>query len=167
MKSFLTPEQRQSLKLAHRQTSQRRVADRIKVVLLADQGESIPQIAKFLLINKETAYLHLKDYRKSGKLQLQSGGSEGKLTHAQSLELCAVLVDCEVSDVSVAIEQAQTRFGVTFSISGMTNWLKRYGFSFKKVSPSPPKQTPKRKPNLSTAIPSLPSNCRQMKWCFS
>lgn len=50
----------------------------MKVVLLADQGESFAEIAKFLFIDEQTARRHLQDYFDNDKLGGSSGGSEGK-----------------------------------------------------------------------------------------
>ena len=45
----------------------------MKVVLLADQGESFTEIAKFLFINEQTARRHLQDYFDNDKLGGQAG----------------------------------------------------------------------------------------------
>ena len=62
MQTFLTTSQRTSLKLAHRSERDRKIGDRMKVVLLCDQGESLAVIAKFLFIDEQTARRHMQDY---------------------------------------------------------------------------------------------------------
>jgi hypothetical protein len=87
MQDFLSAIQRSTLKSAHRIERDRKIGDRMKVVLLADQGESFAEIAKFLFIDEQTARRHLKDYFDNDKTGGSSGGSEGKLTHEQAARL--------------------------------------------------------------------------------
>jgi DNA-binding NarL/FixJ family response regulator len=54
MSEFLTPQEKESLKKKHRQEKNRRVADRIKAVLLADKGWSYRQISEALLLDEQT-----------------------------------------------------------------------------------------------------------------
>jgi DNA-binding NarL/FixJ family response regulator len=59
MQDFLSASQRSSLKSAHRMERDRKIGDRMKVVLLADQGESFAEIARFLFIDEQTTRRHL------------------------------------------------------------------------------------------------------------
>ena len=111
----------------------------MKVVLLCDQGESIAVIAKFLFIDEQTVRRHLHDYIDSEKLSISSGGSVSKLDPAQTAKLIATLKDSDVTNVQAVVQNVKGLFGVEFSISGMTDWLKRNDFSFKKVSRPQPK----------------------------
>ena len=142
MQSFLSASQRSSLKLAHRMERDRKIGDRLKVVLLADQGESFAEIAKFLFIDEQTARRHLRDYFDNDKTGGSSGGSEGKLTPEQAARLRAILVTCDVPTAQTAVEKAKDLFSIKFSLSGMTDWLKRNLFSFKKSEPAPAKADP-------------------------
>ena len=139
MQDFLSASQRSSLKSAHRMERDRKIGDRMKVVLLADQGESFAEIARFLFIDEQTARRHLKDYFDNDKTGGSSGGSEGKLTQEQADRLRAILVTCDVPTAQTAVEKAKSLLGITFSLSGMTDWLKRNRFSFKKSEPTPAK----------------------------
>lgn len=139
MQDFLSASQRSSLKSAHRMERDRKIGDRMKVVLLADQGESFAEIARFLFIDEQTARRHLKDYFDNDKTGGSSGGSEGKLTQEQADRLRAILVTCDVPTAQTAVEKAKSLLGITFSLSGMTDWLKRNRFSFKKSEPAPAK----------------------------
>jgi hypothetical protein len=80
MKDFLSASQRSSLKSDHRMERDRKIGDRMKVVLLADLGKRFSKIAKFLFIDEQTARRHLKDYFDNDKTGGSSGGFEGKLT---------------------------------------------------------------------------------------
>jgi hypothetical protein len=147
MKKFLTAEQRADLKTVHQTERDRKKGDRIKVVLLNDQGERMGQISRFLLIDEQTVRNHLKDYFENDKLDGSSGASSGKLSAAQALKLRAILVDSDVPTAQVAVQIAKRFLGVEFSISGMTSWLKRYFFLSKRANPYLPKPTHWRNQN--------------------
>ena len=142
MQKFLTTSQRSSLKLVHRSEHDRKIGDRMKVVLLCDQGESFAVIAKFLFIDEQTARRHLRDYFESKKLSGESGGSAGKLNPKQAIQLKASLVASDVVSAQSVVQKVKGLFGVKFSLSGMTDWLKNNDFSFKKSQPAPAKADP-------------------------
>lgn len=60
MKNFLTPLEQNELKTRHRAEKNRRDADRIKAILLSDQGWTYRDIAQALLLDDETImrYVH-------------------------------------------------------------------------------------------------------------
>ena len=120
----------------------RKIGDRMKVVLLADQGESFAEIAKFLFIDEQTARRHLRDYFDNDKTGGSSGGSEGKLSQEQAARLRAILATCDVPTAQTAVEKVKGLFNIKFSISGMTHWLNRNRLSFKKSEPAPAKADP-------------------------
>lgn len=142
MQKFLSTSQRAALKSAHKIERDRKIGDRMKVVLLADQGESLAEIAKFLFIDEQTARRHLKDYFDNDKLEGSSGGSEGKLSPEQAVQLRAILGASDVPGAKFVVQKVKDLFGLTFSVSGMTDWLKRNDFSFKKSEPAPAKADP-------------------------
>jgi transposase len=142
MQTFLTPSERTSLKLAHRSERDRKIGDRMKVVLLCDQGESFAVIAKFLFIDEQTARRHMQDYFNDKKLDGSSGGSVGKLSTEQATQLSARLIAGDMVSAQSVVQIAKSLFGVKFSLSGMTDWLKNNDFSFKKSQPAPAKADP-------------------------
>lgn len=142
MANFLTRKQRTKLLVEHNAERDRKVADRLKAVLLADEGEPFPQIARVLFVDEQTVRRHVRDYLVDKKKDNGSGGSGGFLTIEQAANLRAVLAECEVPTAQTAIEKAKGLFGRKFSLSGMTDWLKRNGFSFKRNEPCPAKADP-------------------------
>ncbi|MFT7116523.1 MAG: DNA-binding NarL/FixJ family response regulator [Rhodoferax sp.] len=86
VQKFHNISQRSALKFAHKMERDRKIGDRMKVVLLTDQGESLADIARFLFIDEQTARRHLKDYFDNDKLGGSSGGSEEKLSSEQTAE---------------------------------------------------------------------------------
>lgn len=89
--NFLTDSERQQLKIQHRGERDGRVRDRIKAILLYDEGWSPKEIAKVLLISDESIRQHVDEYKASKKLCPESGGSKEKLSKTQSERLEAHL----------------------------------------------------------------------------
>jgi transposase len=73
-----------------------------------------------------------------------SGGSEGKLSSEQAAELKVFLGASEVPSAKFVVQKVKVLFGFKFSVSGMTDWLKRQAFSFKKSEPAPAKAGPEK-----------------------
>lgn len=139
MENGLSSSQRQALILSHKLERDRRVADCIKAVLLADKGWSCEQIAEALFLSDESIRKHLKDYAKANKLKPENGGSEPHLSVEQTSFLSAHIdtkIYVYVKDICDFVTKT---YAVSYSISGMTQWLKRNGFSYHKPVPVPGK----------------------------
>jgi DNA-binding NarL/FixJ family response regulator len=63
MKNLLSDEQRSQLRLQHKKERDKRVCDRIKAVLLSDEGWSTQQIAHVLLLSDEAIRQHILEFR--------------------------------------------------------------------------------------------------------
>ena len=142
MKEFLTPEERAVLKVQHRHEKNRRIADRIKAVLLSDKGWTYRQIAEALLIDEQTIGRHVDEYLADKKLTLSSGGSKGKLNETQIAEVEKHLEATTYLKVVDIIAYVQKNYGVTYTVQGMTSWMHNHGFSYKKPKATPAKADP-------------------------
>ncbi len=88
MKKFLKEKEREYLKSSHRQGKTAEHGDRIKGILMADRVTGrIKEIGGALLLDHETISCHVRKYREYNKLSVNSGGSDRKLSFAQSKEL--------------------------------------------------------------------------------
>ena len=142
MKDFLSETDRRDLRARHRQERDRRVADRIKAVLLRDKGWSFGAIAEALLLDEETIRLHLKDYLKEEKLKPANGGSKGKLSPMQVKGLKHHLTKRTYTKVSEICTYVFETYGVRYSVAGLTQWLHAHGFTYKKPKGTPAKADP-------------------------
>jgi len=136
---FLSNEERVQLKVQHKRERDGRIRDRIKAVLLYDEGWSIPAIAKVLLLSDDAIRNHIIEYKESRKLKPQSGGSTEKLSFEQSAQLEEHLqrhTYLYVKDITAYVEGM---FGITYTVHGLRNWLQRHGFSYKKPALIPGK----------------------------
>ena len=82
---FLTDRERIQLKTQHKKERDKRICDRIKAIILSDEGWTPQQIAKFLLISDQAVREHVHEYKASQKLKPESGGSEEKWSEEQSI----------------------------------------------------------------------------------
>lgn len=142
LENFLDESQRAHLIAAHGIERNRKIGDRIKAVLYADNGRQVPEIAALLFVDEETVRRHIRDYIERDKTGGGSGGSQAKLSPEQSKRLREVVGDADVLGVAWVVAKAVELFKVVFSISGMTKWLKKNGFSWKKCDGCPAKADP-------------------------
>jgi transposase len=132
MERFLTSIARAELLHQHRRERDGRVKDRIKVVLLRDDGWSYASIAEALFLSEEGVRQQLKDYVDSfgQKLKPENGGSDSFLSFSQTQELSSYLQAHLYVKVSDICGYVQKTYGIRYSVRGMTDWLKRHDFTF-------------------------------------
>ena len=116
--NFLTDSERQELKLRHRGDRDGRVRDRIKAVLLYDEGWAPKDIARVLLISDEAVRHHVDAYKTSKKLRPESGGSEEKLSQTQSEQLEAHLQEHTYLYVKDIVAYVEVTFGIVYTVHG-------------------------------------------------
>jgi transposase len=127
--------------MQHRRERDRRVADRIKAVLLADEGWGIEAIAHALFLSDEAIRQHLNDYTEKKKLKPENGGSAARLDAAQTEELKTHVRETLYSHAKDSCAWVRLKWNIVYSIGGMTDWLKRNGFSSHKPWAVPAKAT--------------------------
>ena len=142
MKIELTNIEKEELELQHRKERDSRVSDRIKAVLLNAEGWTQKQIAQALRIRYETVQDHLNDYKKSQKLKPENGGSKSQLTSEQTSQLINHLEVNTYLNAGFICSYVEDTFGIKLTPSGMTKWLIRNGFSYKKPKGTPAKADP-------------------------
>jgi transposase len=135
----LSDEQKKDLELRHRYEDDGRIRDRIKAVLLKSEGWKNKAIAQALRIHEETVRQHLTDWSTDEKLKPENGGSYSKLDDAQTCSLDAHLSDTTYSRVMDICAYVEVTFGVRYTVSGMTKWLKEHKFSYKHPKNVPAK----------------------------
>ncbi|NGX47728.1 MAG: hypothetical protein K1000chlam3_01110 [Chlamydiae bacterium] len=139
MENFLAEEERDSLQKQHKKERDGRVRDRIKAVLLRDKGWTWMQIAEALLLSEEVLRKHIQEYQSSKKLQPENGGSEEKLSFERSQKLIAHLQDYTYLYAKDIAAYVNSTYKISYTVSGMSDWLKRNQFSYKKPSLVPGK----------------------------
>jgi transposase len=138
MYKLLTEQERSKLLIEHRTVRDKRIADRLKVILWSDEGWSAEAIARALFIDDATVRRHLNLYKEERRVKLNYKGSEPLLTKGESELLSARLEEeCYVKarDIQAYI---RTTYNKELAIPTITLWLKNNNFTYKK-----PKLTPK------------------------
>lgn len=142
MKDFLTAQEVLTLQEAHHSSRFRKSADRIKAVLLLNEGFSYQQAAKILLLEKTTVRRYEKEYKKKGVdglLESRYLGSVANLTKEQEAALKKHLKSKIYPTVKGIIVYVQKTYQINYSIEGMTHLLHRMKFSYKKTKVIPGK----------------------------
>ena len=154
----LTSHERALLKAQHRMERDKRVCDRIKAVLLRDKGWSYKQIAEALLLSDDAISKHIQEYLQEHKLKPENGGSQENLSPKISALLKQHLEEHTYLHVKNIAHYVKITWGVTYSITGMTKWLRRNGFTYKKPKLVPGKANPEQQEEWIEAYKDLKSN---------
>lgn len=145
MKGFLTEEQIIILREAHYSCRMRKSADRIKAILLLNDGLSYDKIAEILMLDNGTIRRYEKQYEKTGVdglIECRYFGSHGLLTKQQEIGLIIHLKHHVYQTVKEICSYAQRQYRKSYSIEGMTHLLHRLGFVYKKTKRIPGKLDP-------------------------
>lgn len=163
---FLNDNQRSELRARHKLERDRRICDRIKAVLLFDKGWTYEEIAEALLISEGAIRNHIVEFETENKLVPEGGGSQEKLSDKQSKMLEEHLREhtyLYVKDIAAYIHH---RWKISYTISGLRNWLQRHNFTYRKPSLVPGKADPKRQEvwlaeyeNLKASLPPTETIC--------
>jgi transposase len=135
----LSEKKKEELELLHRYERDGRVRDRIKAVLLRSEGWTNSAIAQALRIHEETVRNHVEDWLRDKRLNPENGGSESKLNDRQSRALEAHLEEKTYIRVIEICAYVQAAYGIHYTVSGMTKWLKKHRFSYKHPKAVPAK----------------------------
>lgn len=142
MKVELTAKQKAALEHLQHQSRDHHVRDRIRCVLLSSEGWSTAMIAQSQRIHETTVRRHLNDWLNDEKLKPENGGSDSHLSEDQTSELTEYLANNLLPTTHAIIALVDEWWGVRYTVAGMTKWLHRNGFSYKKPTGVPHKFSP-------------------------
>lgn len=142
MKDFLTAQEIIVLREAHYDSRFRKQADRIKSILLLNQGYSYLNISRILMLDETTIRRYEKEYKQrgvDGLLEDRYSGSKTFLSKEQEKELTIELKNHIYQTIKAVSRYVERTFCVSYSIEGMTHLLHRLGFVYKKTKVIPGK----------------------------
>lgn len=143
MYKILTEQERSKLLIQHKTERDKRIADRIKVVLWSDDDWSAEAIAKALFIDDTTVRRHLNLYNEEQRINPDHKGSKPLLTKDESELLSNHLEEeCYVKAKDIQ-EYIRKTYNKELTVTTVTLWLKNNNFTYKK-----PKLIPKADPEL-------------------
>ena len=142
MSGFLSKNERQKLLSELRLEKSRRFADRIRVILLINQGKSSSQIGEFLFLDESSVRNYKKRFEEGGLEKLVNDhyiGRTGFLNESEKKQLEKELESQVYPTTQSVIDFVKEEFEVTYTVSGMTSLLHDLGFSYKKPKGVPGK----------------------------
>lgn len=135
MSGFLTEVQVLELRRRHREQREKRLADRIKAVLMLNTGFTPTQVQDALLIDETTISRHRKNYQEKGidgLLEMRYAGGSSRLTSNQEMSLKRYFKQHTAQTALAVVNHLAKRYGVKYSVIGATKLLHRLGFVYKK-----------------------------------
>ena len=142
MEGFLTEEQKKELLSELRLEKNRKYADRIRVILLLNLGESSSDIARFLFLDEGTVRNYKNRYKQGGLKGLLNDYHTGRSSYLSPKEQKKLIVELESKvypTTKSIISYVKKEFGVVYTIGGMTSLLHKLEFSYKKPKGVPGK----------------------------
>ena len=133
----LSPEEKQELEVRHNQAKNHRKADRIKAVLLRDEGWSLSKIAQALRLHNDTVSRYILDYLEGDSFDFNYKGSSEQLSRKQSEQLINHLEETMYTKVVEIVSYVESKFNLQYTVSAMTDWLKRNNFLYKSPKGMP------------------------------
>src|SRR3954466_14078379 len=133
----LTPRQRKDISDRRRQAPDRRIYQRLSAVLWSDDGRTREEIAALLGVSTRQVGQWLRIFRNKGIDQLRTlhyQGDPGRLGPAQVGRLKQEIAKGVFHNADQIRTWVEQTCGVTYSISGRKDLLRRIGASFHKVS---------------------------------
>lgn len=142
MEFSLSKSQRQELLSELRIERERKFADRIRVILLLDEGRAYQDIAAFLFLDEKTIRNWRQRYEEGGIEKLVNDHYMGRSCLLNNVQLISLLKELESQifpTTASVIAFVKDQYGVVYTVGGMTSLLHRLGFSYKKPKGSPAK----------------------------
>jgi transposase len=132
MNKILNEKERSELLIRHKTERDKRVADRIKAIILHDDGWTSARISEALLINDATIRFYLKTYLEEKRVTPAHKGSSPLLTALESQALAQHLEDQRYTKIKDIQGYVRETFQKELSITTLYQWLKKNNFSYKK-----------------------------------
>lgn len=113
---------------------------RLCAILAYDEGHDVSDIANILKISESSTYNYINDYLKTSKIAHDpKGGTCCKLTGREEIELIKHLSTVtHLTANSIGAHVLKT-YGIKYTVAGITKWLERNDFVYKKPKPIPSK----------------------------
>ncbi|MCG6202811.1 winged helix-turn-helix domain-containing protein [Psychromonas antarctica] len=139
MQISLTYQEKSALESRHKKCSDKRECDRIKAILLSNEGWSTTMISQALRKHQTSIIRHLNDYASHQKTTSDNGGSDSYFNDAQTELVIEHLSEITYFHMHEIRDYIKSVFDVEYSISGLQKWLHCNGFSYKQFKGVPHK----------------------------
>lgn len=92
-----------------------------------------------MFVEEEAVSKHVKEYANQNKLTGETGESLSKLNEKETQEMVAHLEEQTYLKVCDICLHVLNKYGIKYTVAGMTSWLKNNGFTYKKPKGRPAK----------------------------
>jgi transposase len=134
----LTPCERTLLENRVRKARDVHEKDRLRVILARDDGLKPKMIAQVLRLSVRVIFDYLAGWEREKKTKHDDkGGQEPNLSKQEERDLINHLEKNTYCRVRAIISYVKMAYGISYQISGMTKWLKRHEFVYKKPKKIP------------------------------
>lgn len=142
MSGFLSTDQIIALKKIHKKSREKRVCDKIKAILMLNDGHSAEFIARILILDDSTIRRWYTTYEEDGinglLIDNYTGGAS-KLTEKQQQNLVQHLENNVYLTAKEICAFVLKKYNVAYSVKGMTSLLHTLDFRYKKPKHVPGK----------------------------
>lgn len=116
-----------------KQTKDKHEHTRLCVILAKSEGMSIESIAQAHRISVGSVYRYLAEYEAEKKIEHNlRGGSLSKLSELETKELTEHLEKTTYPYAKQICNYVKAKYGVNYTVSGMTSWVRMQGFVYKE-----------------------------------
>ena len=164
MEKLILSQKRKKIIALHRKERDRRIADRLKTILLLDAGWSYSEVSKILLLDENTTRRYKKLYLEEGLdalLKLSYIGSKTLLKDDQKEDLKKHLSEKIYLSTKEICSYVCSKYNVEYSYQGMAKLLKRLGFVYKKPKVIPGKLNPDKQKEFISRYEDLKKNLKK------
>lgn len=157
----LTQIEREELKQLHKSCRIKRYADKLKALLLLDNGFSCIEVGEILLLDDDTVRKYRTQYLNLGAKSLLQDNNKGTSSYLSDIELESLdrhLDQNTYCDSKGILNWIEQQFDVAYSISGINSLLKRLGFVYKKPVLTPCKVSVEKQEEFVESYHEIKSN---------
>ncbi len=139
----LSSQEQSQLRELARTTRDKKTADRIRIILALGNGHSTRHVGELFLIDEDTLVKWRNKYLKrrlfTDWLATDHAGYNGKLTCDQQREVEHYVETETITDAATLADYIKDRYGITYTVTGITKLLHRLGFVYKQTTLIPGK----------------------------
>lgn len=160
----LSQEEQKEIKQLHRNCKQRKHADKLKAILMLNDGLSCVSIGKLLLLDDDTIRIYRNTYLNQGVESLLNDSNKGSISFLSMEQLDTLekhLIQNTYGDSKGIMAWIEKEFGVRYSCSGVNALLNRLGFVYKKPVLTPCKANVEKQEEFVKQYKELKDNLSQ------
>jgi transposase len=157
----LSKKERNEIKQLHGNCKQRKHADKLKAILMLDDGFSCVDVGKILLLDDDTVRGYKNRYLSQSAASLLTDNNKGSVFFLSSKQLKTLekhITANTYMDSKGIVAWIEKEFEICYSCSGINKLLKRLGFVYKKPVLTPCKANLEKQEEFITQYKELKEN---------